>query len=55
MITVDLNDKHLEENLKALMFLRERGLYDDEQLQKMYDEQVEIDRKNEAKESEGSE
>lgn len=42
MITVDLRDTKLKENLKALKELKKLG-YSDEDLQKMYDEQVRID------------
>lgn len=44
MITVDLRDTKLKENLEALKFLKEQGLYTDEELQNMYDNQVGIDR-----------
>lgn len=49
MITVDLNDKHLKENMRAIMELREFGIYTDEQLQEMYDKQLEKDRNGEVK------
>jgi hypothetical protein len=44
MIRVDLNDMKLKENLEAMNYLRKTGLYTDEQLQKMYDEQVKKDK-----------
>lgn len=43
MITVDLRDTKLKENLEAIKELKKIG-YSDEDLQKMYDEQVRIDR-----------
>ena len=43
MITVDLRDGKLKENLEALKELKKIG-YSDWDLQKMYDEQVRIDR-----------
>ena len=53
MITLDLNDKHLAENFKAIQELKELGIFTDEQLQKMYDEQVQKDISRDAEESEG--
>ena len=44
MIRVDLNDMKLKENLEAIIYLRKTGLFTDEQLQKMYDEQVKKDK-----------
>jgi hypothetical protein len=44
MIQVDLNDTMLIENLEAIQTLRATGLYTDEQLQEMYDEQVKADK-----------
>lgn len=43
MITVDLRDMKLKENLEAIKELKKIG-YSDEELQKMYDEQVQTDR-----------
>jgi hypothetical protein len=40
MITVDLNDTHIVENLKAIDSLRKTGRFSDEQLQEMYNAQV---------------
>ncbi len=48
MIKIDLKDSMLEENIKALEHLRSLGIYTDEQLQKMYDEQVAKDKKETA-------
>ena len=47
MITINLEDKHIKENLEAIKGLRATGRYTDEELQKMYDEQVEKDIKAE--------
>ena len=46
MITVDLRDKHLKENLEAIEMLRSGGYFTDEELQRLYDKQVEKDRAN---------
>ena len=45
MIQVNLNDPKLDENVKAIEHLKSTGLFTDEQLQKLYDEQVEADKK----------
>lgn len=45
MLRVNLNDPMLVENLKAFRELKATGFYADEQLQKMYDEQVDLDKK----------
>lgn len=45
MITVDMKDPCLKENLEALYNLRKTGMFTDEELQKLYNEQLEIDRK----------
>ena len=46
MITINLEDKNVVENFKALNELRKTGLFTDEQLQQMYDKQVEADREH---------
>lgn len=43
MITVDLRDTRLKENLEAIKELKKFG-YSDKEIQKLYDEQVRIDR-----------
>lgn len=43
MITVDLRDTKLKENLDAIKELKNIG-YSDEELQKLYDKQVQTDR-----------
>lgn len=43
MITVNLNDTKLAENLKALQELKASGMFTDEQLQILYDKQIEKD------------
>ena len=45
MITINLRDPNLEANLEAVNILRQSGLFTDEQIQEMYDRQVEMDRK----------
>ena len=47
MITIDLNDMALpyaKENIKAILELRKSGMFTDEQIQKLYDEQVKKDK-----------
>lgn len=45
MVTINLGDPNVVENFKALNELRKTGMFTDEQLQRMYDKQVEADRK----------
>jgi hypothetical protein len=45
MVTINLGDPNVVENFKALNELRKTGVFTDEQLQRMYDKQVEADRK----------
>lgn len=45
MVTINLGDPNVVENFKALYELRKTGMFTDEQLQQMYDKQVEADRK----------
>lgn len=47
MITINLGDPNVVENFKALDELRKTGIFTDEQLQQMYDKQVEADKKHE--------
>lgn len=44
MISINLVDPNVVENFKALNELRHTGLFSDEELQEMYDKQVEADR-----------
>jgi hypothetical protein len=44
MVTINLGDPNVVENFKALNELRKTGMFTDEQLQQMYDKQVEADR-----------
>ena len=44
MISINLDDPNVVENFKALNELRHTGLFSDEELQEMYDKQVEADR-----------
>ena len=52
MLTVDMSDKHLTENLKAIMECHKSGLFTDEELQKMYDAQVVKDKRSEGADDE---
>lgn len=45
MIRLDLSDPCLIENAKAITFLRSLGLYTDAELQELYDDQLERDKK----------
>lgn len=47
MITVKLEDAHMSENMKALQELRRTGMFSDEELQEMYDKQIEEDKRKE--------
>lgn len=47
MIEVDLRDNHLAENINAIMELKKTGMFSENDIQKMYDRQVEKDRKSE--------
>lgn len=44
MITFSLDDPNVAENLKAIEELRLTGMFTEEELQEMYDKQVEADR-----------
>lgn len=44
MITIHLDDPNGDENFKALLELRSMGIFSDEELQVMYDRQIEADR-----------
>ena len=43
MITIDLRDEKLTKNLKNIQFLASTGMYTDEQIQQLYEEQVKKD------------
>jgi hypothetical protein len=43
MITIDLHDAHLTENIKAIEILSEIGMFTDADIQKLYDEQIRKD------------
>jgi len=47
MINISFDDPNMVENFKAIQALRKTGLYTDEQLQKMYDDQVKKDKEAE--------
>lgn len=44
MITIRLDDKNVLENMKAIEELRKTGMFNEEQLQEMYDKQVKKDK-----------
>lgn len=44
MINMDLQDPKIAENFKAIEELRKSGLYSDEEIQQLYNRQVETDR-----------
>ncbi len=46
MVTINLGDPNVVENFKALNELRHTGLFSDEELQEMYDKQLDADRKD---------
>jgi len=45
MISINLDDPNLEENFRSLQEVQKTGMFTDEQLQEMYDRQVEKDKK----------
>lgn len=47
MITISLDDPNVVENFKALNELRHTGLFTDEELQEIYDKQVEANMRGE--------
>lgn len=51
MITINLNDLNVVENLKAINELRKVRLFDDKELQEMYNEQVKADLEKNSKAS----
>lgn len=46
MLEIKLSDRHLSENIKAINELRETGMFSEEQLQELYNKQVEYDESN---------
>lgn len=44
MVTVNLEDEHLVDNVKAIQELKDFG-FSDAEIQKMYDRQLELDKK----------
>lgn len=49
MVEMNLRDNNIFENLKAINELRRTGMFTDEELQEMYDKQVEADKKEGAR------
>ena len=46
MISISLEDKNVAENVKAILELRKSGFYTDAEIQKLYDKQVEADKRS---------
>ena len=46
MITFDLRDDHLSENIEAVKVLQRSGKFSEEETQTLYDDQVEADNKH---------
>ena len=46
MIKIDLNDPRLIDNVEAIQIVRSFGLFTDEEIQEMYDRQLENDAKD---------
>ena len=44
MITIRLDDKNVAENMKAIRELRKTGMFSEEQLQELYEKQIEKDK-----------
>lgn len=49
MVEINLDDINIFENFKAIKDLRSTGMFTDEELQELYDKQVEVDKKEGAK------
>ena len=49
MITLNLRDPRLAEHAKMALYLRDSGLFTDEEIQAMYDKQIEKDAKEDGK------
>lgn len=46
MPTINLGDPNVVENFKAIYELQKSGMYSDEEIQELYDKQVEVDKEN---------
>lgn len=46
MVTINLGDPNVVENFKAIRELQKSGMYSDEEIQGLYDKQVEADKEN---------
>lgn len=46
MVTINLGDPNVVENFKAIQELQKSGMFNDEEIQEMYDKQVEVDKEN---------
>lgn len=54
MITISLSDPKVVENFKAAIELRNTGMFSDEEIQRMYDEQIQRDAEKETMGGEGT-
>ena len=55
MITIRIDVPHCVENIEAAMNIRSTGMFSDEEIQRMYDEQVRLDLAEEALAQKGCE
>lgn len=46
MPTINLSDPNVVENFKAIYELQKSGMFNDKEIQEMYDKQVEADKEN---------
>lgn len=51
MVKFSLDDNKIDENFKALQELRSTGMFTEEELQEMYDKQVEADKERDEDEN----
>jgi hypothetical protein len=45
MISINLRDEHLTKDVMAVSILKQSGLFSEKEIQKMYDDQIELDKK----------
>lgn len=53
MVTINLSDPNVVENFKAIYELQKSGMYSDEEIQELYDKQVEADKENDKENDNG--
>lgn len=46
MVTINLSDPNVVENFKAIHELQKSGMFNDKEIQEMYDKLVEADKEN---------